>query len=59
MTSLDDKLAAVEASITRYEGMLETAATSEVRWSTLDVITERNKTLNLLLVEWNRVKQGK
>jgi hypothetical protein len=59
MTSLDDKIAAVEASITRYESMLETAATSEVRWSTLDVITERNKTLNLLLVEWNRVKQGK
>ena len=52
MSSLDEEIAALKASIARYESMLEQAETSEERKDKLfDAITASRNTLNILLVQ--------
>jgi hypothetical protein len=56
IASLDEEITALKASITRYEGMLEQAETSEDRNIILAAITARSNTLNLLI---QKSEQGK
>jgi hypothetical protein len=56
MATLEEKISALEAKIAGYEAKLDDATTEAEQKMYADLITERGKTLNLLL---NQQLQGK
>jgi hypothetical protein len=58
MATLGDKISALEAKIEGYEAKFEAAASTEDQRMYANLITERGKTLNALLLQQQQQSQG-